>query len=861
MDDSKEIISLTAGIARIDREGIEPFIKLVEGFEIEDERLKEKEKEKEKGKEKGSGEVFFDPKQFVKLYDLIFKMCIQPEGYNWSKEVYEHYESSIIKYVNKYVGKRMRSVLNTENMVKDIAVLKEWVRCWKNYKLIVRGLSKLFMYLDRFYTPNTDNVYKLKELAYKQYYNIIFKIYLNDIKATILRCIERERQGEEQDRTLLQQSINIYIEMSQELPDKKNLKIYKEEFEYEMIQETAIFYKQRSLGWLASDSCSSYLERVDAVFIAERQRVDSYLHRGSLDLLFCECYRQLLQIHQIPLLKKQTGFAWLLSNHALPELARIYRLYNYGERYATNNATDDITTAVTTTTNNNNTNNNNIRAGADSNCDMVLLTDIFYEHVVHVGQELIERCVNVSAQTQDNGDKDDKENKQDNQADKQEDNQEKENESKEPNKKKRKCELTVGNDQNHTLVNTLLDLHARCTLIITECFANAHSFQYALKRSFESFINKYSQIPKQLAKFTATLLVKGSKIGFTNLDTLLDNVVFIYGYIQEKDVFEHDYQRFLADRLLTGLCESEHAEKAMISKLKKQCGYHWTNKLEGMFKDVILSKELMSRYSKVDFRTDNNNNNEEKKKMKIEDITLEVHVCTTGYWPSSRAVGYKIPEELRVCADRYRRFYLGQNSGHKLEWRMDLGQAELVVDFSSQMRRSLVVNTPQMMLLLAFNSQKILSYQQLLDITGLSRIDADNSILSLAHPKIAILLKRPNTKILELSHQFMVNNKYTSQLRKVVVPLLQSTVKDPQEDKSAALIELQRRHMIDACVVRIMKARKKLRFNILVSETITYLQARFPPQPHDIKKRIEALVESEYLKRSDEDRNIFEYLA
>ena len=37
-------------------------------------------------------------------------------------------------------------------------------------------------------------------------------------------------------------------------------------------------------------------------------------------------------------------------------------------------------------------------------------------------------------------------------------------------------------------------------------------------------------------------------------------------------VSERDYQIFLSNRLLMGLCESEHSERFMIAKLKTECG-------------------------------------------------------------------------------------------------------------------------------------------------------------------------------------------------------------------------------------------------------------------------------------------------
>ncbi len=54
--------------------------------------------------------------------------------------------------------------------------------------------------------------------------------------------------------------------------------------------------------------------------------------------------------------------------------------------------------------------------------------------------------------------------------------------------------------------------------------------------------------------------------------------------LQGKDVFEAFYKKDLARRLLLGKSANHDAEKAMIAKLKAECGSQFTNKLEGMFK-------------------------------------------------------------------------------------------------------------------------------------------------------------------------------------------------------------------------------------------------------------------------------------
>lgn len=61
-------------------------------------------------------------------------------------------------------------------------------------------------------------------------------------------------------------------------------------------------------------------------------------------------------------------------------------------------------------------------------------------------------------------------------------------------------------------------------------------------------------------------------------------------------MFEAFYKKDLAKRLLLGKSASTDAEKGMITKLKAECGSQFTNKLEGMFKDVDLSRDIMTSF-------------------------------------------------------------------------------------------------------------------------------------------------------------------------------------------------------------------------------------------------------------------------
>lgn len=54
---------------------------------------------------------------------------------------------------------------------------------------------------------------------------------------------------------------------------------------------------------------------------------------------------------------------------------------------------------------------------------------------------------------------------------------------------------------------------------------------------------------------------------------------------------------FLLTQPSAGRSASDDLEKSMIAKLKAECGATFTNKLEGMFKDMDLSRELMANFA------------------------------------------------------------------------------------------------------------------------------------------------------------------------------------------------------------------------------------------------------------------------
>ena len=78
--------------------------------------------------------------------------------------------------------------------------------------------------------------------------------------------------------------------------------------------------------------------------------------------------------------------------------------------------------------------------------------------------------------------------------------------------------------------------------------------------------------------------------------------MMLFRYLQEKDIFEKYYKQHLAKRLLSGKVVSDDAERAMLVKLKTECGYQFTSKLESMFNDVKTSRWAGTNLSWVRLR-------------------------------------------------------------------------------------------------------------------------------------------------------------------------------------------------------------------------------------------------------------------
>lgn len=117
-------------------------------------------------------------------------------------------------------------------------------------------------------------------------------------------------------------------------------------------------------------------------------------------------------------------------------------------------------------------------------------------------------------------------------------------------------------------------LAARTSLVTDAGPAPAadREFMYALRDAFQvGFKARRVKPAEMIAKYLDRAMRKGQKSASdAEFDSLLDRVLVLYRFTDDKDVFRTFYHRMLAKRLLLARSASDDFEKDVLKKLKER---------------------------------------------------------------------------------------------------------------------------------------------------------------------------------------------------------------------------------------------------------------------------------------------------
>ncbi|XP_055769914.1 cullin-4A-like isoform X2 [Salvelinus fontinalis] len=521
------------------------------------------------------------------LYQAVENLCsykVSPTLYKQLRQVCEdHVQAQIHQF--------------REESLDSLSFLKRMNRCWQDHCRQTIMIRSIFLFLDRTYVLQNSLLPSIWDTGLELFRNHIVSDGAVQKRTVdgILEQIERERNGETVDRSLLRSLLGML----------SDLQVYKESFEERFLMETNRLYAAEGQRLMQERDVPEYLHHVARRLEEENDRVISYLDQSTQKPLISNVEKQLLGEHMTAILQK--GLSILLDGNRVMELALLYQLFS------------------------------KVKGGLPT------LLQHWRDYIKSFGGEIVGT----------------------------------------PEKDK-------------DMVQDLLDFKDKMDNVAQGCFNRNESFINAMKEAFEAFINNRPNKPAELiAKYVDCKLRAGNKEATEEeMERILDKIMIIFRFIHGKDVFEAFYKKDLAKRLLVGKSASVDAEKSMLSKLKHECGAAFTSKLEGMFKDMELSKDVM-----IQFKQYTQNQSEPSQ------LELTVNILTMGYWPSYTPMEVHLPPEMVKLQEVFKLFYLGKHSGRKLQWQPTLGHAVLKTEFKEG-KKELQVSVPDVSLCVCLQGKK-----------------------------------------------------------------------------------------------------------------------------------------------------------
>ncbi|WFD30917.1 ubiquitin ligase (cullin) of SCF [Malassezia sp. CBS 17886] len=395
-------------------------------------------------------------------------------------------------------------------------------------------------------------------------------------------------------------------------------------------------------------------------------------------------------------------------------------------------------------------------------------------------------------------------------------------------------------------VGALLAVYEENMHTVARSFQGEAGFVAALDKACRVYMNvnpatgtSASRSPELLAKYADSLLKKSSRAGEdASVEDALDRVMIVFKYIEDRDYFQKFYSKFLARRLVTFSSASPDAEEAMIARLKDVCGFEYTSKLQRMFTEIGLSRELNEA-----FRA--------QLADSAGDLDFYPLVLANGIWPlQGPGTDFSLPPQLQAVHEQFKRFYASQHSRRMLTWLWHLSSNDVHATYLPR-KHIFQTSTYQCAVLLLFNSNSALTFDEIASATRLDR-----------HTLTAALFPLVKSKVLhQLDATYSLNMDFKSKKVRVNLQIPVRAEQKAESSEVAKTVDEDRKVLLQATIVRIMKARKTLRHNLLIPEVISQVQTRFQPKVSDIKKAIDTLIEKEFLQRVEDEKDLYAYVA
>lgn len=465
-------------------------------------------------------------------------------------------------------------------------------------------------------------------------------------------------------------------------------------------------------------------------------------------------------------------------------------------------------------------------------------------------------------------------------------------------------------------IDTVLEYQQQFQILVKEALDGDAAVEHAIFSAIRDFVNTLGQAPKkrgivpttnapellliymdshikQLTKSAgAKRTVNEANVSIDETENFISKAMAFLKFVKDKDAFEVHYAAHFAKRFLNAKSSSgvsgsygTDLEELVIAKLGEELGSASLEKIVRMKKDVKLSAELTMEWKNHVVSHD------------IGLVDLDLKICNVSDWPKSMTKDYKSfvsldgdvgfiwPAQLRETMRTFEEYWLTgkRNDNKSLFWSPKFGLMDLRITYPSRTYDINMATYAGIVMLLfapqssesgrpvlAFEENRQLTYEEILELTKIPELDLKRQLQLIAvAPRLRLLLKTPMSKEINGGDVFKLNAGFKSPTLKVKVPSVslstrestKKTEKQEEMDEVRVNIEEGRKHIVNAAIVRIMKACQTTNHNDLIAQLIKQLLNRFQPLTLLIKQRIEDLIDKEYLKRDDEVSSVYHYIA
>ncbi|KAM0998397.1 hypothetical protein ACFX13_008265 [Malus domestica] len=268
----------------------------------------------------GLPEPQFSSEEYMMLYTTIYNMCTQKPPNDYSQQLYDKYREAFEEYITSTVLPALREK-------HDEFMLRELVKRWANHKLMVRWLSRFFHYLDRYFIARRS-LPALNEVGLTCFRDLVYREVNANARIAVIDLINKEREGEQIDRALLKNVVDIFVEIGM-----GQMESYEQDFEADLLVDSGEYYSRKAANWILTDTCPEYMSKAsfhaEECLKREKERVNNYLHSSSEQKLVEKVQHELLIVYSTQLLEKEgSGCRAMLRLDKVDDLSRIFRLYN-----------------------------------------------------------------------------------------------------------------------------------------------------------------------------------------------------------------------------------------------------------------------------------------------------------------------------------------------------------------------------------------------------------------------------------------------------------------------------------------------------------------------------------------------------